>query len=146
MIHYDEPVSRYWPEFEAQTNELPRGNGVGNARALARIYGAAAADSGKLPISTDVLGHLAGEAPAPERDAVLGIDTRYHLGLRQSSPRLTFGSPDRRAYAAPGLDSSLGFANRTTGIGFGYTMNRLSLALDDAVRCRKLKRAVFAAL
>jgi len=42
------------------------GNGVGNARALAKVYGAAAADTGTLPINSAVLDQLAavGNAPA----------------------------------------------------------------------------------
>lgn len=131
---------------EALANELPSVNGVGNARALARIYGAVAADTGKLPISSQVLAQLSGDAAPPEHDAVLGIDTRYHLGLRRSSPRLEFGSPDGRAFGTPGAGGSIGFGDPSTGIGFGYTQNRLSLALEDDIRCQKLERAVFSAL
>ncbi|KAA0022241.1 serine hydrolase domain-containing protein [Antrihabitans cavernicola] len=126
--------------------EIPSINGVTNARALARIYGAAAADTGELPISTRVLELITGDAPPPRRDAVLGIDTRYHLGLRRSSPRLQFGSPDGRAFGTPGLGGSLAFGDPSTGIGFGYTVNRLSLALEDEYRCKKLQAAVDEAL
>ncbi|NLE78926.1 MAG: beta-lactamase family protein [Rhodococcus sp.] len=131
---------------ETLTNELPSVNGVGNARALARIYGAVAADTGKLPISATVRDQLSGDAPGPAHDAVLGIDTRYHLGLRRSSPRLKFGSPDGRAFGTPGAGGSLGFGDPATGIGFGYTQNRLSLALEDDIRCQKLERSVFSVL
>lgn len=127
-------------------HEIPSLNGVTNARALARIYGAVAANTGELPISKPVIDLITGDAPPPRHDEVLGIDTRYHLGLRRSSPRLQFGSPDGRAFGTPGMGGSLAFGDPSTGIGFGYTMNRLSMALEDEYRCKKLQAAVSKAL
>ena len=126
--------------------ELVSGNGVGNARALAKVYGAAAADTGTLPINSAVLDQLAAVGNAPAHDVVLGIPTRYHLGLRKSAPSFQFGSRDNLAYGTPGLGGSMGFADPSTGIGFGYTMNRLGLAIVAERRCEKLRAAVFEAL
>ncbi|NMN99488.1 serine hydrolase domain-containing protein [Antrihabitans stalactiti] len=142
------PIGDPWDarRHELLDIELASGNGVGNARALARVYGAAAADTGELAIKRAVLDQLAAVGNVPAPDAVLGIPTRYHLGLRKSTPTFQFGSRDNRAYGTPGLGGSIGFADPSTGIGFGYTMNRLGLAIVAEQRCEKLRGAVFDAL
>lgn len=124
--------------------ELPGSNGVGNARALAKVYGAAAARTGALPIDDAVLDRLAAAETAddvPAEDLVLHTKSRYHLGFRKSRGTFRFGS-DKRAYGTTGLGGSFGFADPASGLGFGYTMNRLGLAVLDDVRSRNLREAL----
>ncbi|MEU2042964.1 serine hydrolase domain-containing protein [Nocardia niwae] len=124
--------------------ELPGSNGVGNARALAKVYGAAAGRTGALPIDDVLLDRLAAAETAddvPADDLVLHTKSRYHLGFRKSRGTFRFGS-DKRAYGTTGLGGSFGFADPATGLGFGYTMNRLGLAVLDDVRSRNLRSAL----
>ncbi|MGY1945427.1 serine hydrolase domain-containing protein [Nocardia asiatica] len=124
--------------------ELPGSNGVGNARALAKVYGAAAGRTGALPIDGALLDRLAAAETAddvPAEDLVLHTKSRYHLGFRKSRGSFRFGS-DKRAYGTTGLGGSFGFADPATGLGFGYTMNRLGLAVLDDVRSRNLREAL----
>ncbi|MEU0876467.1 serine hydrolase domain-containing protein [Nocardia brasiliensis] len=124
--------------------EMPGSNGVGNARSLAKVYGAAAGRTGALPIDDALLDRLAAADTAddvPPGDLVLLLKTRYHLGFRKSGGEFRFGS-DKRAYGTTGLGGSFGFADPTTGLGFGYTMNRLGLAVLDDVRSRNLRAAL----
>ncbi|WP_063049102.1 serine hydrolase domain-containing protein [Nocardia arthritidis] len=124
--------------------ELPGSNGVGNARALAKVYGAAAGRTGALPIDDALLDRLATDRTAddvPAADLVLHTKSRYHLGFRKSRGSFRFGS-DKRAYGTTGLGGSFGFADPATGLGFGYTMNRLGLAVLDDVRSRNLREAL----
>ncbi|MFI9413231.1 serine hydrolase domain-containing protein [Nocardia gamkensis] len=124
--------------------ELPGSNGVGNARALAEVYGAAAARTGALPIDDALLDRLATDRTAddvPAEDLVLHTKSRYHLGFRKSRGSFRFGS-DKRAYGTTGLGGSFGFADPATGLGFGYTMNRLGLAVLDDIRSRNLREAL----
>ncbi|BDT95129.1 MULTISPECIES: serine hydrolase domain-containing protein [Nocardia] len=124
--------------------ELPASNGVGNARALAKVYGAAAGRTGALPIDDALLDRLAAAETAddvPAEDLVLHTKSRYHLGFRKSRGTFRFGS-DKRAYGTTGLGGSFGFADPATGLGFGYTMNRLGLAVLDDVRSRNLRSAL----
>jgi CubicO group peptidase (beta-lactamase class C family) len=124
--------------------ELPGSNGVGNARALAKVYGAAAGRTGALPIDDALLDRLATDRTAddvPAEDLVLHTKSRYHLGFRKSRGSFRFGS-DKRAYGTTGLGGSFGFADPATGLGFGYTMNRLGLAVLDDVRSRNLREAL----
>ncbi|MFD0362693.1 serine hydrolase domain-containing protein [Nocardia sp. GCM10030253] len=124
--------------------EMPGSNGVGNARSLAMAYGAAAGRTGALPIDNDVLDRLAVADTAddvPADDLVLHTKSRYHLGFRKSCGTFRFGS-DKRAYGTTGLGGSFGFADPATGLGFGYAMNRLGLAVLDDVRSRNLREAL----
>ncbi|WP_280246872.1 serine hydrolase [Nocardia abscessus] len=72
---------------------------------------------------------------------MLHTKSRYHLGFRKSRGSFRFGS-DKRAYGTTGLGGSFGFADPATGLGFGYTMNRLGLAVLDDVRSRNLRDAL----
>ncbi|MEV0298689.1 serine hydrolase domain-containing protein [Nocardia sp. NPDC050710] len=124
--------------------ELPASNGVGNARALAKTYGAAAGRTGALPIDDAILDRLAAAETAddvPADDLVLHTKSRYHLGFRKSRGSFRFGS-DKRAYGTTGLGGSFGFADPATGLGFGYSMNRLGMAVLDDVRSRNLREAL----
>ncbi|WP_028477326.1 serine hydrolase domain-containing protein [Nocardia sp. CNY236] len=124
--------------------EMPGSNGVGNARALAKVYGAAAGRTGALPLDDGMLDRLAAADTAddvPADDLVLHTKSRYHLGFRKSRGTFRFGS-DKRAYGTTGLGGSFGFADPATGLGFGYTMNRLGLAVLDDVRSRNLREAL----
>ncbi|MBF6439407.1 serine hydrolase domain-containing protein [Nocardia cyriacigeorgica] len=118
--------------------------GVGSARALAAIYGAAAGRTGTLPIDDAVMDRLAAADTAddvPADDLVLHTKSRYHLGFRKSRGAFRFGS-DKRAYGTTGLGGSFGFADPSTGFGFGYVMNRLGMAVLDDVRSRNLREAL----
>ncbi|MFE3190954.1 serine hydrolase domain-containing protein [Nocardia sp. NPDC059240] len=126
---------------EIMSVELPGSNGVGSARALARIY--AAGLTGELPIADEVRARIGDPGPVPAPDAVLKTTTRFHLGFRKSCPTFPFGSPDHRAYGTPGMGGSLGFADPETGLSFAYVPNRLGLTLNGDIRCLRLAHAVF---
>ncbi|BAW08768.1 carboxylesterase [Nocardia seriolae] len=124
--------------------ESPGHGGVGTARALARVYGAAAARTGALPIDRALLDRLAAPDTAddvPAEDLVLLTPSRYHLGFRRSRGGFRFGS-DKRAYGTTGYGGSFGFADPATSLGFGYVMNRLGMAVLDDVRSRNLREAL----
>ncbi|WP_067823089.1 serine hydrolase domain-containing protein [Nocardia inohanensis] len=124
--------------------ESPAAGGVGTARALARVYGAAAGETGELPIDRDLLQRLASADTAddvPAEDLVLLTPSRYHLGFRKSRGSFRFGT-DKRAYGTTGYGGSFGFADPATGLGFGYVMNRLGMAVLDDVRSRNLREAL----
>ncbi|MFJ4651600.1 serine hydrolase domain-containing protein [Nocardia sp. NPDC088792] len=124
--------------------ESPAAGGVGTARSLARVYGAAAGGTGELPVDAAVLARLAAAETAddvPAADLVLLTDSRYHLGFRKSCGSFRFGS-DKRAYGTTGYGGSFGFADPATGLGFGYVMNRLGMAVLDDVRSRNLRAAL----
>ena len=124
--------------------ESPAAGGVGTARSLARVYGAAAGRTGELPIAPGILDRLASADTVddvPPDDLVLLTRSRYHLGFRKSCGSFRFGS-DKRAYGTTGYGGSFGFADPATGLGFGYAMNRLGTAVLDDARARTIREAL----
>ena len=75
--------------------EIPSANGIGQARAVARIFGVLAGGGRELGISPRTMQELAARAPAPVRqthDAILKMDTRYSFGFSRPSRAMQFGS------------------------------------------------------
>jgi CubicO group peptidase (beta-lactamase class C family) len=109
--------------------EIPGANGHGNARALARIYGALA--SGGVVDGHRLLSPAAIESAATEQsfgpDLVLQVSTRFGLGFMLPQPEQTdmrFGTAPG-AFGHPGAGGSFAFADPASGIGFAYVMNRM---------------------
>jgi CubicO group peptidase (beta-lactamase class C family) len=122
--------------------EIPSANGIGTARAIAQLYGAAATGDAALGLTRPVLDELTG-FPAPPsdgvRDKVLHVDVVYALGLSKPVALSTFGSSDK-AFGTPGFGGSFGFADPDTGVGFAYVMNRLGFtcaATHENSRCAR---------
>jgi CubicO group peptidase (beta-lactamase class C family) len=125
--------------------EIPAANGIGQARAIARAYGAVAmggAELGLTPATLEALVAPAIAPPAGPRDAVLHVDSAFGLGFLKPSPLLRFGSSDR-AFGTPGAGGSFGFADPDLGLGFAYVMNRMGFHLVDDPRERRLREAVY---
>jgi CubicO group peptidase (beta-lactamase class C family) len=113
---------------EWRTAEIPGANGHGNARALARVYGALSRGGevdGVHVLSPAGIARCHQEQSSGP-DQVLQITTRFGLGfmLSQKEREARFG-PNPRAFGHPGAGGSVGFADPDTKIGFGYVMNRM---------------------
>jgi CubicO group peptidase (beta-lactamase class C family) len=111
---------------EWRAAEIPGANGHGNARALARLYGALARGGeldGFRVLSPEAIERATVEQ-ASGPDEVMGLNLRTALGFVLSSPDATMG-PNPRAFGHSGAGGSLGFADPDAKIGFGYTMNRM---------------------
>src|SRR5438477_10618087 len=82
--------------------ELPAGNGVGTARAIARAYSAFAEGGAELGITPETFARITALPPTdhPE-DVVLGVPTYFSLGFLRPGPDVWFGSSPR-AFCAPG--------------------------------------------
>lgn len=125
--------------------EIPSANGIGTARSIARLYGAAATADAALGLSAGVREELAA-TPAPpssgERDKVLRVKGIFSLGLSKPGFDAVFGSSDQ-AYGTPGFGGSFSFADPDTGVGFSYVMNRLGFHLYSDPREIALRQALF---
>ncbi len=133
---------------EWRAAEIPAANGHGNARALARVYGALAR-GGELD-GVRVLSRAAIAAAAVEQsygpDAILLMPSRFGLGFMLDDPELRL-TPNATLFGHAGLGGSLGFADPEAKIGFGYTMNKMifSMELLDP-RWKPMVDAVYASL
>lgn len=112
--------------------ELPAGNGTGEVRAVAAIYGAVA--SGGAGLSAPTLDLLSAPAQMPSGgtvDLVMGIPIVYSLGFVKPAREYPFGSSANAAFAAAGNGGSFGMADPDTGIGYCYAPNRHGMGLTD---------------
>jgi CubicO group peptidase (beta-lactamase class C family) len=123
--------------------EIPAGNGVGTAGALARLYGALATDGGPLGVDRETLDALAAPGTPPtrgRRDVILGTDTAYSLGFWKPFDGFAFGS--EAAFGAPGAGGSFAFADPARELGFAYAPNRMGTHAWDDPREVRLRRTV----
>jgi CubicO group peptidase (beta-lactamase class C family) len=120
--------------------ELPAGNGMGNALALAKMYAACLTEvDGIRLVSPETLADGV-RTQSKGFDQVLGFDSHFGTGFMLTSEyRPMSGSG---AFGHPGLGGSLGFGDIERGFSFGYTVNQMgpstpadprSVALIDAV-------------
>ena len=129
--------------------EIPGANGHASARGIARIYGALARggeQDGVQVLSRDGIERCRVEQ-SRGMDRVLQISTRVGLGfmLSQDAPLAAFG-PNAGAFGHPGAGGSVGFADPSARIGFGYAMNRMGPHILLDPRADALIDAVYAAL
>ncbi|MDS0301105.1 beta-lactamase family protein [Halogeometricum sp. S1BR25-6] len=137
------PADLNSPAFRAV--EIPSGNGIGTARAMARLYGELATGGEALGLDKDVFAELTAPPVPPSgdrRDVVIGMETAYAMGYSKPSPDFRFGTSDA-SFGTPGAGGSFGFADPDVELGFAYTPNRLGLHLKDDPREMALREAVY---
>jgi CubicO group peptidase (beta-lactamase class C family) len=105
--------------------EVPSSNGHGTARAIARLYGALACGGSVdgYRVLTPERIEKAREEQSSGIDEVLLTETRFGLGYMLPAPEIRMGTNDR-AFGAPGMGGSIGFADPEARLGFGYVMNK----------------------
>ncbi len=119
--------------------EVPGGNGVSNGRGLAAIY-APLACGGRLHDVTLTdragLARMGNTASANEEDASLLVPVRFGLGFmksmdnrRQRRGRQESAIMGQAAFGHVGMGGSIGFADPDCGMSFGYSMNRMGIAV-----------------
>ncbi|HEY5940926.1 MAG TPA: serine hydrolase, partial [Gemmatimonadales bacterium] len=126
--------------------EVPAGNGVGTARAIARAYSAFAEGGTELGITPETFARLT-EPPvvARPKDEVIGLPSYFSLGFLRPGPEVSFGS-SQRAFGSPGAGGSFGFADPDVRLGYAYVMNKLDFYLADDPREKALRDAVYRAI
>lgn len=123
--------------------ELPAGNGMSTAYALARMYAACLEDIDGVRLLEPATVARATVVQAAGRDAVTGYETRYGLGFQLPFPYRPMAGAG--SFGHYGLGGSVGFANPRLGFSFGYATNQMgpgvpadprNVALIEAVqRC-----------
>jgi hypothetical protein len=91
-----------WTDRRSYEVEVPAGNGVGTARAIARAYSAFAEGGAELGITPETFARLT--APPVihgDKDVVLGVQSYFSLGFLRPGPDVSFGM-SQRAFGAPG--------------------------------------------
>ena len=140
---FSRPESVDGPEYRRL--EMPAINGIGQARAVARIYSDLACGGEELGLGEATIAALHQPADTPPRgsfDRVLKTDTAFSLGFLKPFPRMPFASSER-GFGTPGAGGSFGFADPDAQIGFCYLMNRMGFYMMDDPREQALREAVY---
>ncbi|WP_077081424.1 serine hydrolase domain-containing protein [Mycobacterium numidiamassiliense] len=102
--------------------EMPAANGVGTARALARMYGAIA-NGGEIGgtrfLSQDIVAGLTGRR-SMKRDRNIFVPLSFHLGYHS----VPFGNVVP-GFGHVGMGGSFGWADPASGLAFAFVHNRL---------------------
>jgi len=126
--------------------EVPAGNGVGTARAIARAYSAFAEGGAELGITRETFARVAAPPEvARPKDEVLGVPSYFSLGFLRPGPKVSFGSSPR-AFGSPGAGGSFAFADPDARLGYAYVMNKLDFYLENDPREKALRDAVYRAM
>ena len=126
--------------------EVPAGGGVGTARAVARAYGVFATGGRELGLRQATLDLLAAPAVPPTlgfHDECMRLDVQFSLGFMKPSRAIPFGSPS--SYGSPGSGGAMGFADPSTGIGYGYVTSQMGSTLTGDPRDVALRNAIYSA-
>jgi CubicO group peptidase (beta-lactamase class C family) len=133
-----------WNRPEVLAAEMPSSNGVGNARALARLYAALVADVDGMRVLEPETVKTACVVQAEGPDRVIFFPSCFGLGFTLQ-PMVAPGAGPR-AFGHPGAGGSLGFADPAAEIGFGYVTTRMKFDPTGDARTKGLVAAVYQAM
>ncbi len=132
------------PEYRGV--EIPSANGIGKARAVAKIYDVLARGGNEIGITASTWRELVAPAMAPpfgNHDAILKLDTQYSFGFSRPSGDFKFGV-DSRSFGCPGAGGSFGMADPTAQLGYAYLTNKMGFRLFDDPREKAVRDACYA--
>ena len=135
--------SRIWRE-----SEIASGNGHGNARGVARIYGAFARggelDGVRLTSPASIAAMITEQHHITE--VMQERPYRQALGILLNTPAAVFMGPNPRAFGHHGIGGSIGFADPDARIGFSYAVNRMHAVGTNGPRAARLINALYECL
>jgi CubicO group peptidase (beta-lactamase class C family) len=140
LFHYDD----MWNTRALHACELPSTNGIGSARAVARLYAATVGEVDGHRVLAPPTVERARQVESDGTDRVLGLPMRYGLGFGLGPCLPPACGPG--AFGHSGAGGSLGFADVDARIGFGYVMNAMNLGVGTDLRSEMLVRGVNRAL
>lgn len=135
--------SRQWREAT-----ITSASGHGNARAVARLYGALAR-GGELDGVRLMSPATLDQAITEQHNMVeVMMERPYHqaLGFLLSSPPIVWMGPGRRSFGHHGVGGSIGLGDPDAKVGFAYAMNKMHARIDNGPRSRRLIEAVYRCL
>jgi len=142
----DEPWVQTMNKPEWRTVEVASGSGHGNARGVARIYGALGAggslDNVKL-MRVETIEAMIQE----QHNQVEALQERpYHqaLGVLLNTPEAVYMGPNLRSFGHHGIGGSIGFCDPDAGIGFSYACNKMHAVGTNGPRAARLIDALYA--
>jgi CubicO group peptidase (beta-lactamase class C family) len=141
----NEPWATTMNRREWRTVEVASGSGHGNARGVARIYGA-------LGLGGDLDGvHLMSQAQieamiTEQHHQIEALQDRpYHqaLGLLLNTPEAVYMGPNMRSFGHHGIGGSIGFCDPDARLGFSYACNKMHAVGTNGPRAARLIDAFY---
>jgi CubicO group peptidase (beta-lactamase class C family) len=141
----DEPWAVTMNKPEWRTVEVASGSGHGNARGVARIYGALG-NGGRLG-DVRLMSRNTIEAMLTEQhNQVEALQDRpYHqaLGVLLNTPEAVYMGPNPRSFGHHGIGGSIGFCDPDARIGFAYCCNKMHAVGTNGPRAARLIDALY---
>ena len=132
----------------ARNLEVPSGNGVGTARAIAHAYSVFATGGFELGLRRETLDLLAAPAIPPTNgfydECLKARGVQFSLGFMKPSGIWPFGGPS--SFGSPGAGGSLGFADPVSQVGYAYVTSQMGTRLTGDPRDMALREALYSAL
>jgi CubicO group peptidase (beta-lactamase class C family) len=129
---------------EWRTVEIASGSGHGNARGVARIYGALG--NGTLDGVT-LMSKRQLEAMITEQhhqtEALQDRPYRQALGLLLNTPEAVYMGPNMRSFGHHGIGGSIGFCDPDAQLGFSYACNKMHAVGTNGPRAKRLIDALY---
>lgn len=141
----DEPWAVTLNRPEWRTAEIASGNGHGNARGVARIYGALGA-GGSLDGVTLMSREQIEAMITEQHNQVEALQDRpYHqaLGVLLNTPEAVYMGPNPRSFGHHGIGGSIGFCDPDAGVGFSYACNKMHAVGTNGPRAARLVDAFY---
>ena len=145
-LHIGNPADIGGPRYRGV--EIPSANGIGQARAIASVYGVLADGGRELGITPRTMRELTAPATVPTlgtRDAILKMDTRYSFGFSRPSRAMQFGSSDS-SFGCPGAGGAFAMADPDQRLGYAYLTNKMGFRLFDDPREKAIRDACYRCL
>ena len=124
--------------------EIASGSGHGNARGVARIYGALG--NGSLDGVT-LMSKRQLEAMITEQhhqtEALQDRPYRQALGLLLNTPEAVYMGPNMRSFGHHGIGGSIGFCDPDARLGFSYACNKMHAVGTNGPRAARLIDALY---
>ncbi len=128
-----------------QSVEMPSGNGIGDARSIAKVYSIFAEGAKELYFKTETFELLKQPATIPPSgafDIIMGLDTYFAYGFLKPGPNQEYGV-NQTVFGTPGAGGSFGFADPENEIGYAYIMSKMGLYLVNDPREVALREAMY---
>jgi CubicO group peptidase (beta-lactamase class C family) len=141
----DEPWAQTMNSPIWRTAEIASGNGHGNARGVARIYGALGA-GGTLDGVTLMRPDTIEAMIVMQHNQVEALqDRRYRqaLGVLLNTPEAVYMGPNPRSFGHHGIGGSIGFCDPDAGLGFSYCCNKMHAVGTNGPRAARLIDAFY---
>lgn len=142
----DEPWNVTLNKPQWRTVEIASGSGHGNARGVARIYGALG-NGGSLDGVTIMTKEGIEAMIVEQHNQTEALQDRpYHqaLGVLLNTPEAVYMGPNMRSFGHHGIGGSLGFCDPDAGMGFSYACNKMHAVGTNGPRAARLIDAFYA--